>query len=506
VRANGVNGTLDQRLIVAGGGGGGGGGYWIGGRGGDPYGQKGDSAYDREGGGIGGAEDARQGGYGGYQDPLRGGDAAKSTGGAGGLSSLDDGKAAFNVYGGGGGGGGWFGGGGGVGNGYTEKYHSRAVDAGGGGGSSYADIDACNVHYATNAEINGFIAIVAAGCVPPVRLASRTVYAFEESAPRARLTEANGMFYGTTEQNQVFKVSTDGKDYRVLHKFAGSNVSELLYVGGALYGTVASVQPSEPYGIVYKLGLSEGYDRIYSFGGTNGEGPKAGLTYADGKLYGTTSSGERDRCGGIYEMSLDGKSVATKGFDCKNGKSPEAPLLYHDKYLYGTARLGGTKDVGTFFLYNAAGIVSTFSFDGANGAYPSGPLILSDGRFYGTTTSGGKYNQGTIFRTSAFPFKEVTVLHNFQPRTGDGANPQGGLLEIGGMLYGTTLRGGYYGKGTIFKFSPESTHESILHNFGLREDGANPWGGLTLVKGALYGVTQGGGKYAHGTVFSLSQF
>jgi len=45
------------------------------------------------------------------------------------------------------------------------------------------------------------------------------------------------------------------------------------------------------------------------------------------------------------------------------------------------------------------------------------------------------------------------VLYSFKG-TPDGANPQGTLLKVGDTLYGTTMAGGTYNKGTVFSIPP----------------------------------------------------
>jgi uncharacterized repeat protein (TIGR03803 family) len=44
------------------------------------------------------------------------------------------------------------------------------------------------------------------------------------------------------------------------------------------------------------------------------------------------------------------------------------------------------------------------------------------------------------------------MLYSFLPRRGD--EPDSGLVDIGGTLYGTTPDGGTYDKGTVYAFSP----------------------------------------------------
>ena len=160
VRRGGPAGKLDQRLIVAGGGGGQSGSGWKGGDGGPLTGARGDSEYDREGGGHGGAQ--THGGAGGKFGTNQGGFGVAGHGGDGQAS-----ETAKRLWGGGGGGGGWFGGGGGTGN-NADPDHRFRIDGAGGGGSSYAEPGACGVHMIRGPEDNddGYIIVAKALCDP----------------------------------------------------------------------------------------------------------------------------------------------------------------------------------------------------------------------------------------------------------------------------------------------------------------------------------------------------
>ena len=100
-----------------------------------------------------------------------------------------------------------------------------------------------------------------------------------------------------------------------------------------------------------------------------------------------------------------------------------------------------------------------------------------------------------------------TVLYSFKGRP-DGANPHGALLNVNGTLYGTTLGGGAHclkhgGCGTVFSITTSGA-ETVLHSFGGSGGGRNPEAGLIDVKGTLYGTTLEGGASDDGTVFSLA--
>src|SRR2546426_277689 len=81
------------------------------------------------------------------------------------------------------------------------------------------------------------------------------------------------------------------------------------------------------------------------------------------------------------------------------------------------------------------------SFTGLDGADPRAGLILdAAGNLYGTTVSGGTYNYGAVFKVDTSGHQ--TVLYSFTGG-GDGANPEAGLIQdSAGNLYGTTLNGG----------------------------------------------------------------
>jgi uncharacterized repeat protein (TIGR03803 family) len=94
-------------------------------------------------------------------------------------------------------------------------------------------------------------------------------------------------------------------------------------------------------------------------------------------------------------------------------------------------------------------------------------------------------------------------LHSFGSGS-DGISPAAALLNVNGILYGTTRSGGAYGAGIVFSINPTTGTETILHNFGRGSDGASPLSDLIDVNGMLYGTTSAGGKYGDGTVFTLT--
>ena len=101
-----------------------------------------------------------------------------------------------------------------------------------------------------------------------------------------------------------------------------------------------------------------------------------------------------------------------------------------------------------------------------------------------------------------------TDLYDFAGGTGDGANPTGSLIDVGGILYGMTPGGGKSGFGTIFSFSPATDAENVLYSFeGKPADGQSPLGSLLQSSSSpstLYGMTENGGSGSAGTLFSFN--
>jgi uncharacterized repeat protein (TIGR03803 family) len=118
------------------------------------------------------------------------------------------------------------------------------------------------------------------------------------------------------------------------------------------------------------------------------------------------------------------------------------------------------------------------------------------------TNGGGANGDGTVF--SITTSGTVTVLHGFPYFPGDGEQPYGDLINVKGALFGMTYGGGADRQGTVFKIT-SSAKESVLHSFGGSGDGEDPWDGLVNVEGTLYGTTYHGGANGDGTVFWLSR-
>jgi uncharacterized repeat protein (TIGR03803 family) len=209
-----------------------------------------------------------------------------------------------------------------------------------------------------------------------------------------------------------------------------------------------------------------------------------------------------------------------------DGAWPWADLLIgKDGELYGTT-FAGPSGIGTVFKLTrpaAPGgawtetVLHRFTGENGDGSDSAAGLIADgNGTMYGTTTEGTP-GLGSVFelKPPAAPGGSwtETMLHQFTGRNGDGSDAATGLvMGKNGVLYGTTLRGGAWGKGIIFQLTPPATAggawtEAVLYSFtGKNGDGVGPKSMPRLFldnDGSLYGTTMNGGASNAGTVFRL---
>jgi hypothetical protein len=90
----------------------------------------------------------------------------------------------------------------------------------------------------------------------------------------------------------------------------------------------------------------------------------------------------------------------------------------------------------------------------------------------------------------------------------DGANPWGGLAVSGGNLYGSAAFGGTVGCGVVFemKLTNGKWKESVIHSFASVPDGCTADGNVAAdASGNIYGTTQNGGTGGDGTAYRVSR-
>lgn len=193
---------------------------------------------------------------------------------------------------------------------------------------------------------------------------------------------------------------------------------------------------------------------------------------------------------------------------------PFRSLIAYNAYPMGVvmSRVTGYKVMLAGFLLciAIAAPAQTFTklraFNGTDGANPYVGLTQGrDGSLYGTTIDGGAYGAGNIFKIGASG--KLTSLYDFCAQTNcpDGQYPDTVLaLGMDGNFYGTTQSGGINGgNGTVFKVTP-SGQLTTLYSFN-GSDGSAPYGSMVLAaNGDFYGTTNVGGTYGGGNVFKIT--
>jgi len=310
---------------------------------------------------------------------------------------------------------------------------------------------------------------------------------------------------------------------QVIHSFGnfpyGANPYGTLIrdADGNLYGTTYEGGAAD-LGVVFKLDASGHYHLLYSFrGGTDGAKPYAGVIRdAAGNLYGTTNRGGTADAGVVYKLDPSGHETVLYSFtNGADGGYPRAGVIADSAgNLYGTTTVGGVagdcnvRGCGVVYKLDPAGHETVlYGFvGGTGGASPEAGVIAdASGNLYGTTVSGGAFGHGVVYKLD--PSGHETVLYTFMGK-GDGASPAAGVIaDAAGALYGTTEYGGapdcYNGCGVVYKVAP-SGRETVLYAFTGGANGYEPSAGLAAdAAGNLYGTTEFSGYAEPGVVYKL---
>lgn len=150
-----------------------------------------------------------------------------------------------------------------------------------------------------------------------------------------------------------------------------------------------------------------------------------------------------------------------------------------------------------------------YSFGGAtDGEYTDTDLVVDKaGNIYGTSVLGGDFGSGTVFRVT--PTGKHSVLYSFTGGADGGEPYKGVTFDTQGNLYGTAVTGGTGGCeggcGVVYRLTDSNGKwkQTVIHNFN-GNDGSGPGSGVTFDKyGNLYGMTPTGGTYGAGVVFQM---
>jgi uncharacterized repeat protein (TIGR03803 family) len=363
------------------------------------------------------------------------------------------------------------------------------------------------------------------------------------------LSENDQTIYGYTDYDLYSLSLQQGKPfYQTLIK-AGKNkkYQELYSFSGRLtwsldkayiYGVKNSFRGGELYRFNVKNQTVETLHRFDYKDNLDGYDAQGGVVLShDGRyLYGVTESGgkggiSRSTTGVIYRLALDGSDKIPykvlhdfKG-DQNEGGAPLGSLALSQDgaYLYGITSYKGPKNCGTAFQLSLieetqSNFKTIHAFDCVNednrnnGGKPNDIILSKNGNYlYGTAYKTNWYYQnGVIYQIvinqNNFPSK---VLHVFTKQ--DGVFPgELTLSEDGKTLYGTTVQGGPFSRGGIYKLvlSNNQSVYTMLYAFGSGEynDLSNSEEALALNvdESRLYGTTKFGAANGQGSIFELN--
>jgi uncharacterized repeat protein (TIGR03803 family) len=181
-------------------------------------------------------------------------------------------------------------------------------------------------------------------------------------------------------------------------------------------------------------------------------------------------------------------------------------------------RIGAFAATAVFVLSVVTATAATtnviFSFEEDEGEYADTDLETDGaGNIYGTTVLGGDFASGTVFKLSPTPTGWLhTVLYSFTSGADGGEPYKGVTLDRQGNLYGTAVTGGSGscegGCGVVYKLtnSGGKWNQTVIHAFTGGDDGSGPGARVTVDQsGNVYGMAPTGGAYGLGTIYKIRQ-
>jgi uncharacterized repeat protein (TIGR03803 family) len=332
--------------------------------------------------------------------------------------------------------------------------------------------------------------------------------------PSGTLTLYKNKIYGTTSQGGnsnlgvIFSMDTNGANYKILHFFFLSNgasggYGSLTPSGKNLYGMTPG--GGTVAGVIFCMDTNgNNYRVLFNFNAASGDGPGGSLLLSGKKFYGMTYTGGYHNKGVIFSVDTNGSNYKPLlKFNDTNGANPYGDLTISDKKLYGMTRGGGDSLAGVIFSIDTSGnnYHLLYNFNYATGSRPLGSLILSGNTLFGTTCYGGANNYGVIFSIDT---NGNNYWDMFDFDTASGIYPSYCKLALyhNNTLCGLTNLGGMYNYGTIFSINTNGLNFQKLMDFS-GSNGAIPYASVTLSGDRLYGTAGGGGLFNRGVVFSL---
>lgn len=240
-------------------------------------------------------------------------------------------------------------------------------------------------------------------------------------------------------------------------------------------------------------------------------GGSSHMVKAEGKIYGNTISDGPNNGGVIFSWDPETNEYNDLAYvGDVSGKFAFGSMVYFNGSLYGMTKEGGAFDGGIIYEYEIATgmILKCADLDANSGPY--GELVEFNGKLLGVTAGAGDNNYGRVFSFDPLT-NSVTTEVSFD--YANGANPYGGLTVVGNSIYGTTSYGGSYESGVLFRIDYNGsayTLDPAFHFTGL--EGYDAEARMTYYNGYLYGMSAYGGaefdpnlgNYGYGLIFEYN--
>jgi uncharacterized repeat protein (TIGR03803 family) len=348
----------------------------------------------------------------------------------------------------------------------------------------------------------------------------------------------------------IFKLARHGSSwiFDTLYSFHGSDGATPdapLVIGpdGALYGSTfyGGTGCSNGCGNVFRLQPQPTFCAsaqcswtqtvLHQFSGQpDGGQPAFGAMSFDaaGNLFGTATQEGNDNCGTVFELARNGTqwtfNLLWTFTGYLDGCSSWSGVIFDQAgNLYGTTSEGGAhNDAGTAFELKPSGqswsMYPLYQFDlSSTGEQSFGNLMFDhSGNLLGTNRFGGPGNTGGVFELSPSNGSwNLSLVHSFDLGEEEDGSQAPLLMDSSGNLYGTTVEGGRYSGGMVFKMTPSGSGYIFtdLYDFTGGSDGEWPSGQIVMdATGNIFGITELGGikggdicgTYGCGVVWELT--
>ena len=221
----------------------------------------------------------------------------------------------------------------------------------------------------------------------------------------------NTMYGGNNYLGVLYKYNPSNASFSIFHHMTSTEGGHIesgitMHSDGMLY-CVANSDGANNHGAIIKINpANDAVSSHFDFDTIHGFDVYGKLYSYNGKLYGLAEKGGSNLLGTLFEYNPVTDTIVVL-FNFTSAKSitgnyPAGGVTFVNGKLYGTAQGGGTNNHGVVFSYDLANSIyyTVKDLDSlADGKSPSGTLTLgSDGWLYGTCNEGGAFNRGTFFK------------------------------------------------------------------------------------------------------------